>query len=101
MGRHAVDNLALQRWRTMDAELVLEKLGLYAKTDRTFVPIQSQETRRFHVNAEGREFELLLCGPKFFDTRLKRGGGGAVDLVMHLHNIDFKNATSLLRRLAV
>ncbi|HEV3424611.1 MAG TPA: hypothetical protein VG105_12710 [Paraburkholderia sp.] len=101
MGRRAVDNLTLERWRALDAILVLEKLGCYAKADDTFEPIRAQGTLRYHVNAEGRNFELLIRGPKFFDTRLKRGGGGALDLVMHLHHLDFKGATALLRRLAV
>ncbi|MFL9951703.1 hypothetical protein PQR68_37505 [Paraburkholderia agricolaris] len=96
-----MDNLTLGRWHALDAILVLEKLGCYAKVDDTFEPIRAQGTLRYHVNAEGRDFEFLLCGPKFFDTRLKRGGGGALDLVMHLHDLDFKGAADLLRRLAV
>ena len=44
-----------------------------------------------------RNFELLLTGPKFYDTRQKRGGGGAIDLVMHLYQIDFKKAVDRLR----
>ena len=101
MGRRAMDNLTLERWRALDALLVLEKLGCYAKADYTFEPLKAQGTQRFHVNAEGRDYELLLRGPKFFDTRLQRGGGGAVDLVMHVRHVDFKGATDLLRALAV
>ncbi len=101
MGRRAVDNLALERWRTLDALFVLEKLGCYAKADRSFEPVSAHDTKRYHVRAEGRDFELLLRGPKFYDTRLKRGGGGAVDLIMHLHNVDFKSATALLRHLNI
>lgn len=96
-----MDNLTLERWRALDALLVLEKLGCYAKADNTFEPLKAQGTQRFHVNAEGRDYELLLRGPKFFDTRLQRGGGGAVDLVMHVRHVDFKGATDLLRSLAV
>ncbi len=101
MGHRAVDNLTLQRWRALDALWVLEKLGCYAKADDTFEPLSAKDTQRYHVNAEGQDFELLLCGPKFFDTRLKRGGGGAVDLVMHVRHVEFKDATDLLRRLAI
>jgi hypothetical protein len=101
MVRHAVDNLVLERWRALDAQFVLEKLGCYAKADRSFEPVSAHDTKRYHVSAEGRDFELLLHGPKFYDTRLKRGGGGAVDLVMHLHNVDFKGATALLRQLDI
>jgi hypothetical protein len=101
MGRRAVDNLSLERWRTLDALFVLEQLGFYAKADRSFEPVSAHNTERYHVNAEGRHFELLVRGPKFYDTRLKRGGGGAVDLVMYLRNVDFKGATALLRRLGI
>ncbi|MFC4708045.1 hypothetical protein [Paraburkholderia caffeinitolerans] len=96
-----MDNLTLERWRALDALFVLGKLGCYAKVDDTFEPLSAQGTQRYHVNAEGQDFELLLRGPKFFDTRLQRGGGGAVDLVMHVRHVDFKAATDLLRRLAV
>ncbi|MBS0454638.1 MAG: hypothetical protein JSS14_25355 [Proteobacteria bacterium] len=101
MRQRSVDNLTLERWRALDALLVLEKLGCYAKADDTFKPLSAEGTQRYHINLESQDFELLLRGPKFFDTRLKRGGGGAVDLVMHVHRVDFKAATDLLRRLAV
>lgn len=101
MGRRSVDNLTLERWRALNALSVLEKLGCHAKADNTFEPLTAQGTQRYHINAEGQNFEFLLRGPKFFDTRLQRGGCGAVDLVMHVHQVDFKGATDLLRRLAV
>lgn len=97
MGRRTVDNSTLQRWRALDALLVLEKLGCHVKADVTFIPRDALGTQRYHVNANGQDFELLLRGPKFFDTHLKRGGGGAVDLVMHLHRVDFNGAADLLR----
>ncbi|MEN9761373.1 MAG: hypothetical protein RI906_1199 [Pseudomonadota bacterium] len=99
MRRQAVDNLELNRWRSMSATSVLASpLCEHAKLDPTFRPIQSQETRRWHVTVGGHVFELLCTGPKFFDTRVKKGGGGAVDLVMHLHGVDFKGAVRLLRQ---
>ncbi len=101
MGRRSVDNLALERWRALDVLFVLGKLGFFAKADNTFEPVSAQGTQRYHVNADGQDFELLIRGPKFFDTRLNRGGGGAVDLVMHLRHVDFKGATHLLHSLAV
>jgi hypothetical protein len=101
MGRRSVDNLTLERWRALDALLVLENLGCYMKSDPTFKPLIAQGSQRYHVNDEGQDFELLLRGSKFFDTRLKRGGGGAVDLIMHVRHVDFKGATDLLRRLAI
>ncbi|WP_456805328.1 hypothetical protein [Cupriavidus sp. CP313] len=96
-----MDNLALEHWRALDALQVLEKLGGYAKVDSTYEPVSAHDTKRYHVSINGRDFELLLQGPKFYDIRLARGGGGAVDLAMHLHNLDFKGATALLRSLGV
>jgi len=83
----------------MSATAVLASpLCEHAKLDPTFRPIQSQETQRWHVTVGGHVFELLCTGPKFFDTRVNKGGGGAVDLVMHLHGVDFKGAVRLLRQ---
>lgn len=93
----AVDNVTLGRWRALDAAAVLERLGCYAKQDPDFRPVRARGTRRFHVNVDGAEFELLLCGPRFFDARARRGGGGAVDLVMHLYGLNFKRAVRRLQ----
>jgi hypothetical protein len=74
------------------------RLATYAKRDANFAPIKDAATSRWHINAQGREFELLLTGAKFFDTRARRGGGGAVDLAMHLFGVDFRDAVLLLRQ---
>lgn len=93
-----VDAEELKRWRDLDASLTLSSLAFHAKADPTFVPIKAERTSRWHANAAGRDFELLLTGPKFFDTRAEKGGGGAVDMAMHLFRLDFKTATELLRK---
>lgn len=82
----------------MAAGVALGALAAHAKRDPTFVPTKDKHTERWHARAEGRDFELLTAGPKFFDTRAKSGGGGAIDLAMHLYRMDFKAATDLLRR---
>ena len=93
-----VSGTELSRWRGMPAAEALTKLAGYAKQDRDFVPVKDPATTRWHVNVQGREYELLLTGPKFFDTRVQRGGGGAVDLAMHLLGVDFRGAVESLRR---
>ena len=93
-----VDSEELSRWRSLDATQALSSLALHAKVDPSFDPIMSKGTTRWHANAGGRAFELLLQGCKFFDTRAKRGGGGAVDLAMHLFGVGFKQATQMLRK---
>ena len=35
------------------------------------------------------------------NTHMERGGGGAIDLVMHLYTIKFKAATTLLKERGV
>ena len=91
-----VDNKVLERWQQLDASKVLSAVADYAKEDVSFVPVKNAATTRWHARVEQNEFELLLTGPKFWDTRCNRGGGGAVDLVMHLHGCHFKPAAALL-----
>ena len=93
-----VDSGELRRWRSLDAAVSLAALADHAKRDPTFEPIKDTMTMRWHANVGGRDFELLLTGPKFFDTRVEVGGGGAIDLAMHLLQADFKAATGALRR---
>jgi hypothetical protein len=94
MGR--VSQAELERLRGMDVATILPRIAEHVKADHTFVPIKDQASARWHVTARGREYELLSLGHKFYDTRQKRGGGGAIDLVMHLFQIDFKSAVAVL-----
>jgi hypothetical protein len=96
-----VDETELQRWRALPAALLISLFAAHAKRDITFVPIKGKGTERWHATIGGREYEFIADGPKFYDTRAKRGGGGAVDLVMYLHDVDFRGAVDLLRRLSV
>lgn len=97
MAKRAVDNCDLERWRATPSLVVLRALAEHAKQDTSFVPIAAESTTRWHATVAGRDYELLLTGPKFFDTRAQKGGGGAVDLAMHLFSLDFKGAVSRLR----
>jgi hypothetical protein len=92
-----VDNLSLARWREVSAIDVLRALADYVKQDSAFDPHTSKGTTRWHVAAGEREFEFLCTGTKFFDTRAQKGGGGAVDLTMHLFALDFRSAVKLLQ----
>lgn len=93
-----VDSGEIGRWRSLDAAVALTALADHAKRDLTFEPVKDRTTTRWHANVAGREFELLLTGPKFFDTHAESGGGGAIDLAMHLLQGDFKTATGALRK---
>ena len=92
-----VDEQTLEQWRELHVLHVLGKLGCYAGPAVSFHPIKAQTAGRYHVNANGRDREFLITGPKFWNTRTETGGGGAVDLTMHLFNLDFKQASPMLR----
>jgi hypothetical protein len=70
----------------------------FAKADITFRPLKNSSSSRWHASVGGREFELVLTGPKFWDTRAELGGGGAIDLVMHLTGLKFKDAVRQLEK---
>lgn len=91
-----VDNLELQRFRRLVALEVLRSLATHIKVDRDFIPRQATSTLRVHVNAAGADWELLVQGPRFYDTRANTGGG-AIDLVMYLWRIPFRKAVAMLR----
>jgi hypothetical protein len=92
-----VDNLDLVRWREMDSIHVLRLLAEHIKEDPSFHPRSSHLTTRWHAHVAGHDWEFLCTGPKFWDVRLDRGGGGAIDLVMHIHGLAFKAAVKLLK----
>jgi hypothetical protein len=87
----------LLRWRELDACSVLPRISTYAAFDPTFVPVKNSASRRWNVVVAGKHFELVVTGAKFFDTRRRCGGCGAVDLVMHVHSVAFGTAVALLR----
>ena len=86
----------LGRFRAMPCSQVLPLVCSFVKEDRDFTPLKNGHTQRWHLNVDGRDFELLTTGPKFFDTRSKLGGGGGIDLVMHLCGLKFKPAMKKL-----
>jgi hypothetical protein len=94
-----IDGAVLSRWRSLDAATAVAVIADHAKQDRTFKPVKDATTSRWHVTVNGNEFELLLTGPKFWDTRARAGGGGAIDLTMHLGGTDFKGAVRRLQTL--
>jgi hypothetical protein len=97
----AVDNSTLDRLRRMKALSCLQAMGIYVKVDQDYLPTTANTTQRVHVSAAGNDWELLVDGPKFYDTRAKTGGGGAVDLVMHLWCVPFKKAVRMLAEAGV
>lgn len=95
--RARVSDAELSRLREIDAERVLHALCEHVRVDADFIPLKSKATKRFHAMAGGRHFEILCTGPKWFDTRIRRGGGGAIDLAMHLYGLDFRGAIQMFQ----
>ena len=72
-------------------------LAIHYKADALYVPVKDSHSRRWHVLTACGEFEILTTGPaKWYDTRAKKGGGGAIDLTMHLLQVSFVQAVKLL-----
>ena len=86
----------LMRLRQMASEDVLTLLAEHLKADPTYVPAKDGCSRRWHVRTSRGEFELLTTGVKWWDTRSKKGGGGSIDLTMHVRGLPFVDAVKLL-----
>jgi hypothetical protein len=87
----------LEKLRRITCAQLIPLLCDHAKKDRDFTPVKNAHTERWYVRAAEHDFELLITGTKFFDSNADKGGGGAIDLTMHLFNIDFKHALKKLR----
>ncbi|MBB1073743.1 hypothetical protein HUU62_04875 [Rhodoferax sp. 4810] len=99
--RRSVDNSELERWRALDAADALTVLTDYCKSDVSFRPLKKTATQRWHVVANGHDYEIVTTGPKWWDTRAQLGGAGAVDLAMHLYAHSFTKAVRLLEKLGL
>jgi len=88
-----------EQLRTLPIPEALMYLDLYAKVDRSYRPRNDAKERRLHVSLKsGEVIELLLTGEKWYDKRAEKGGGGAIDLVMHLYEEGFPQAVQRLQR---
>jgi len=72
-----------RRLRTIPLERVLPLCGAWPDRD---------DRRKWHTPAG----TLSVAGAKFMNWTLGSGGGGAIDLVMQLHHLDFKAAVDWL-----
>jgi len=94
--RRRVNRTTLSCLREMPSEEVLSLLAAYVKADPTYVPVKDPRSRRWHVTTASGDFEILTTGPKWWDTRARKGGGGAIDLTVHLLQMSFVDAVKLL-----
>jgi hypothetical protein len=83
--------------REMPSEDALALLTVYYKADPAYAPIKDSRSHRWHVTTASGDFEILTTGPhKWYDTRAQKGGGGAIDLAMHLRQLSFVDAVKFL-----
>ena len=94
--RRSFDRVTLAALREMASEEALMRLSICCRPDRPFRPMKQVITRRWHVLTTSGEFEILTTGPKWYDTRARTGGGGAIDLAMHVRQASFVEAVKLL-----
>ena len=80
----------------MPDEEALALLATHYKLDPTYLPVKDPRSRRWHVRTPSGEFELLTTAEKWWDTRAEKGGGGAIDLAIHLLGLSFVEAVKLL-----
>ena len=78
--------------RELPSDLVLSHLAIDLKADPTFEPVKHAASRRWHVYTVRGDFEILTTGPKWYDTRAGKGGGGAIDLAIHVLGLPFVDA---------
>jgi hypothetical protein len=82
--------------RDLPSEAVLARLAMEIKPDPTFVPVKDADSRRWQALTTQGDFEILTTGPKWYDTRARKGGGGAIDLAMHVLGLSFVEAVKHL-----
>lgn len=94
--RRSFSPVILARLRELPSEFVLSRLAIDLKADPTFRPLRQPQSRRWHAHTHRGDFEILTTGPKWYDTRARKGGGGAIDLAMHLLGLSFVDAVKYL-----
>jgi hypothetical protein len=95
--RRSFDPAALDALRSMPPAETLDRLGLHWRRDPDFRPQKNAATVRLYVTVGAGVVELVVTGARWYDTRAQRGGGGAIDLTMHLLNLPFVDAVKRLQ----
>ena len=80
----------------MPASDALALLAEHVKLDLTYHPRKDEHSCRWHVSTARGKFEILTTGVKWYDTRAHSGGGGSIDLAMHILGLSFVDAVKHL-----
>lgn len=94
--RRSFDTSTLTRLHELPAADALTLVAIHIKADPTYLPRKTGHSRRWYVRTARGEFEILTTGPKWYDTRARQGGGGAIDLAMHVLGLSFVDAVKHL-----
>jgi len=93
-------NPQIEALRSLPIGEVLVSLGCHVKPDRDYQPSKNSLSQRIHASLPtGGVVELTITGKKWWDTRANLGGGGAIDLVMHLYKDSFPQAVKRLQKI--
>lgn len=69
----------------------------FVKRDESFRPVKKPGTQRFQVSSlAGLSWLLIVHEEQFIDTVSGKSGGGAIDFIMLLTRLDFKQAVVYL-----
>ncbi len=98
--RRSFSASTLTRLRQMPACDALALLATHIKPDPTYRPVKDDQSERWHLCTCRGDFEIVTTGPKWYDTRARHGGGGAIDLAIYLLDVSFVDAVKLLTRKA-
>ena len=95
-----VKRSTLVRLRALASADAIPLLADCAKQDPSYRPLKDVSSRRWHLRTAIGEFEILTTATKWYDMRARLGGGGAIDLTMHLLGLSFMQAVDYLERRA-
>jgi hypothetical protein len=94
--RKRIKDEDVEKLRNLPIPTTLRLLGLYYKLDREYQPVCGA-SRRVNISVSNSVFEVIVTGDKWFDLRAERGGGGSIDLTMHLFKEPFDKAVRRLQ----
>lgn len=92
----AFDEELITRFRVMTVEQTARVLGLYCKQDKDYESSHYRNSKCFHISKDGEVFEIIVSQLKWYSTHRRFGGGGGIDLTIHLYGESFKAALTRL-----
>jgi len=77
---------------------VATALGLYCKRDISYRSQIHLKSECYHIGVGSAVFQIVVTGQKWFSCSYGVGGGGAIDLTMHLFGESFQAALLRLEK---